>query len=245
MHIDACVGTQCMHCASVGYHVPRAYIPLNTTLLSVRGECVYGKQVCTSCSVKWCSIKRSTEDSIEKHTDNMDFFFTSLYPPTSRRAHTSTHWNQFRLDMHFIPGSWCTLLLRCTCRRCLNLLPSFPPLGRNNSQRHGRNTGRLRRKPPRQTHTQNYSKCLSKLPLIPPSVFKHLKLLILQKGLISLVVKYYEKLLKYKPNKTVHPLPVHYPCLSFMVMNGEATFPLHCALQWLDYKSSTSFSLFS
>lgn len=108
MHIDACDGIQCMHYASVGYHIPRAYyinITLNTTLLSLRGKCVYGKQVCTSCSVKWCSIKCSTEDSIKKHTDNMEFFFTFLYSPTSRQAHTSTHWNQFRLDMHFIPGS--------------------------------------------------------------------------------------------------------------------------------------------
>lgn len=63
--------------------------------------------------------------------------------------------------MHFIPGSWCTPLLRRTCRRCLNLLPSFPSLGHNNSQKHGRNTGRLRRKPPRQAdrHTHKISLC--------------------------------------------------------------------------------------
>lgn len=94
--------------------------------------------------------------------------------------------------MHFIPGSWCTLLLHRICRRCLNLLPSFPPLGRNNSQRHGRNTGRLKRKPPRHTYTHpdrhtRFMPYASKSP--PKSVFKHLKLLILQKGFWLLSIR--------------------------------------------------------
>ena len=135
-------------------------------------------------------------------------FFYTLLP-------TTTHRNQFRLDMHFIPGSWCTLLLRRTFWRCLNLLPSFPPLGRNNSQRHGRNTGRLRRKPPTHTHTHththNYSICLSKPPLAPLSVFKNLKLLILQKRSFK---SGWGETIKSTLNKKAHPLPVYHPCVS-------------------------------
>lgn len=67
------------------------------------------------------------------------------------------------------------------------MLPYFPPLGHNSSQRHGRNTGRLRKKSPerdRQTDTHahaEYFNILTKLLQTHLSVLKHLKILVKSK----------------------------------------------------------------
>lgn len=124
----------------------------------------------------------------------ISFIIKIVYQVLLLQTHTCIEKNQFRHAVNFIPDSRCTRLLLCTCRRCPNLLLSFPPLGRNNSRRHGRNTGRLWWKTPghRHTQTQILFYLRNKLPPIFLSTFKNLKPNVNQINL------------KYKVNKTEH-----------------------------------------
>lgn len=98
-----------------------------------------------------CATDTETRENPEAEHGPFASFSAPFYD-----NHTLAGRNQSRLDVHFIPDSWCTRLLRRICRRCLNLLDSFPPLGRKNSLRNGRNTGRLWRETPRHPQTDTF-----------------------------------------------------------------------------------------